>query len=91
MRRLGVTALDNLHRFATGSFVPSIAPRLAYAEGGLVNPPAASGQGGGGSVRIVNAVAPELTHDHMQSPAGERVIVNVIGRNARSIRAALGV
>jgi len=41
------------------------------------------------AVRIVNAVDPGVTHDHLQSPAGEKVIVNIIGRNARAIRAAL--
>lgn len=41
------------------------------------------------SVRIVNAVDPALVHYELQTPAGERVIANVIGRNARAIRAAL--
>jgi hypothetical protein len=41
------------------------------------------------SVRIVNAIDPGVTHDHLQSPAGEKVIVNIIGRNSRAIRAAL--
>jgi hypothetical protein len=41
------------------------------------------------AVRIVNSVDPGLTHDHLQTPAGEKVIVNIIGRNARAIRAAL--
>jgi hypothetical protein len=41
------------------------------------------------AVRIVNAIDPAVTHDHLQTPAGERVIVNIIGRNARAIRSAL--
>jgi hypothetical protein len=41
------------------------------------------------AVRIVNAIDPGVTHDHLQTPAGERVIVNIIGRNARAIRSAL--
>jgi hypothetical protein len=74
----------------------SVGPRfkggeLAFAAGGLVPevkvPPAQPQMNQ--AVRIVNAVDPGVTHDHLQSPAGEKVIVNIIGRNARAIRAAL--
>jgi hypothetical protein len=41
------------------------------------------------AVRIVNAIDPGVTHDHLQTPARERVILNIIGRNARAVRAAL--
>ncbi|MCM2480207.1 tape measure protein [Serpentinimonas maccroryi] len=91
VRRLGISTLANLHRFASASFVPA-GPRLGYAEGGLVRPatPGAAAAQPLQALRIVNSVDPALTHDHLQTPAGERVIVNIIGRNARAIRAALG-
>lgn len=38
VRRLGLAALDNLHRLSKGAPV-SIKPRVGYAEGGLVNTP----------------------------------------------------
>lgn len=89
VRQLGVAFLDSLNGLSAG-------PRfkggdLAFAAGGLVPevkvPPAQPQMNQ--AVRIVNAVDPGVTHDHLQSPAGEKVIVNIIGRNARAIRAAL--
>jgi len=89
VRRVGVAFLDSLNGLAAG-------PRfkghdLAFAAGGLVPevrvPPTQPQVNQ--SVRIVNAIDPAVTHDHLQSPAGEKVIVNIIGRNARAIRAAL--
>ena len=89
VRQVGVAFLDSLNglsadpRFKGGE--------LAFAAGGLVPevkvPPAQPQMNQ--AVRIVNAVDPGVTHDHLQSPAGEKVIVNIIGRNARAIRAAL--
>lgn len=89
VRQVGVAFLDSINGL-------SIGPRfkgsdLAFAAGGLVPevkvPPAQPQVNQ--AVRIVNAVDPGVTHDHLQSPAGEKVIVNIIGRNARAIRAAL--
>ncbi|NHC08446.1 phage tail protein [Azonexus fungiphilus] len=89
VRQVGVAFLDSLNGLSAG-------PRfkggdLAFAAGGLVPevkvPPAQPQMNQ--AVRIVNAVDPGVTHDHLQSPAGEKVIVNIIGRNARAIRAAL--
>ena len=88
VRTVGVSVLDAINGLAAG-------PRLrggdlAFAAGGLVPevrvaPTAPPPQ----AVRIVNAIDPGVTHDHLQTPAGERVIVNIIGRNAGAIRAAL--
>ena len=76
------TACRQAHVFKGGE--------LAFAAGGLVPevkvPPAQPQMNQ--AVRIVNAVDPGVTHDHLQSPAGEKVIVNIIGRNARAIRGA---
>lgn len=89
VRQVGVAFLDSLNGLSAG-------PRfkggdLAFAAGGLVPevkvPPAQPQMNQ--AVRIVNAVDPGVTHDHLQSPAGEKVIVNIIGRNARAIRGAL--
>lgn len=89
VRQVGVAFLDSINGLSVG-------PRfrggeLAFAAGGLVPevrvPPAQPQVNQ--SVRIVNAIDPGVTHDHLQSPAGEKVIVNIIGRNSRAIRAAL--
>lgn len=89
VRRVGVAFLDALN----GLHAPPVwdGRRLAFAAGGLVPqvqvqpaaPPVSQ------AVRIVNAIDPGVTHDHLQTPAGERVILNIIGRNARAVRAAL--
>ena len=89
VRRVGVAFLDALN----GLREPPAwdGQRLAFAAGGLV--PAVQVQPAAPpvnqAVRIVNAIDPGVTHDHLQTPAGERVILNIIGRNARAVRSAL--
>jgi tape measure domain-containing protein len=51
---------------------------------------AASGQGAGQSVRIINSIDPGLVADYMASAAGERVIVNTITRNRGQVKQLLG-
>lgn len=89
VRQVGVAFLDSLNGLSAGPRFTG--GELAFAAGGLVPevkvPPAQPQVSQ--AVRIVNAVDPGVTHDHLQSPAGEKVIVNIIGRNARAIRAAL--
>jgi hypothetical protein len=89
VRRVGVAFLDSINGLAVGPRFKG--GELAFAAGGLVPevkvPPAQPRVNQ--AVRIVNAVDPGVTHDHLQTPAGEKVIVNIIGRNARAIRAAL--
>ncbi len=89
VRQVGVAFLDSLNGLSAGPRFKG--GELAFAAGGLVPelkvPPAQRQMNQ--AVRIVNAVDPGVTHDHLQSPAGEKVIVNIIGRNARAIRAAL--
>ena len=89
VRQVGVAFLDSLNGLSVGPQFKGGA--LAFAAGGLVPevkvPPAQPQMNQ--AVRIVNAIDPGVTHDHLQTPAGERVIVNIIGRNARAIRSAL--
>ncbi|TRO09215.1 phage tail protein [Ectopseudomonas mendocina] len=89
VRQVGVAFLDSLNGLSAGPRFKG--GELAFAAGGLVPevkvPPAQPQVNQ--AVRIVNAIDPGVTHDHLQSPAGEKVIVNIIGRNARAIRAAL--
>lgn len=75
-----------LPRFATGGLVgrSNIAH---FAEGGPVT---GSGSEGGGGVRIINTLDPDIVSDYVQSAAGERTIVNVIRKNAGAVRNALG-
>jgi hypothetical protein len=62
--------------------------RLAFAAGGMVPAaaPAAGASAASQNVRIVNTIDPSLARDWLQSPAGERVILNVIGRNTVAVR-----
>ena len=89
VRQVGVAFLDSLNGLSAGPRFKG--GELAFAAGGLVPevkvPPAQPQMNQ--AVRIVNAIDPGVTHDHLQSPAGEKVIVNIIGRNARAIRSAL--
>jgi hypothetical protein len=89
VQRVGVAFLDAINGLRTPPAWDG--QRLAFAAGGLVPTvqvaPAAPQVNN--AVRIVNAIDPGVTHDHLQTPAGERVILNIIGRNARAVRSAL--
>jgi hypothetical protein len=86
VRRFGVAFLDAIN----GLRLPPTwnAGRLAFATGGMV-PMAAAQPAQQQAIRIVNSIDPAVTHDHLQTPAGERLIINIIGRNAGQVRAAL--
>ena len=49
----------------------------------------ANGGGQSGAVRIINNIDPNMMHDYMSSSAGEQVIINMIERNAGSIKQLL--
>ena len=85
--RVGVSFLDALNGLSIGPQVRG--PALAFASGGLVTTPAeplASGQ----NIRIVNVIDPAMAADYLNSSAGERVVMNLIQRNATSVRNILG-
>jgi hypothetical protein len=82
-----VSFLDALNGLSIGPQVRG--PALAFASGGLVTTPAeppASGQ----NIRIVNVIDPAMAADYLSSSAGERVVMNLIQRNATSVRNILG-
>lgn len=89
VKRLGVAFFDAIN----GLRLPprTVEGRLAFAMGGLVpevrTVPAASS--GLQSLRIINAIDPNVIFNHLQTPSGERTIINIIGRNARAINAML--
>jgi len=88
VRSVGVAFLNGVNGLSSGPQWQGGA--LALAAGGLVpQVQVQAAQPAQQALRIVNAVDPGLTHDHLQTPAGERVIVNIITRNARAIRSAL--
>jgi len=45
--------------------------------------------GGAGGVRILNVIDPDLVHDYLQSSSGEKVLLNVIQKNAGNIKQVL--
>ncbi|MGL4478805.1 MAG: hypothetical protein ACRCVK_11325 [Aeromonas veronii] len=79
-------------RFAQGGLVGS---RLArYADGGPVAPGPNSGEPGAAGaapgIRVVNVIDPGEITAAMASSAGEKVILNVISRNAGRVRSTIG-
>lgn len=85
VRRLGLGALDNLHRIASGRFAPS-APRWGYAEGGPVNLPGAAAPTVNASTRIVNLFDMDsAVSEYLNTRGGERAILNIIQRNPGAV------
>lgn len=85
--RLGVSFLDAINGLSAG---PRVAGgRLAFAAGGLV-PEAPAQPAPGPNIRIVNVIDPAMAADYLNSSAGERTVMNLIQRNATSVRNILG-
>lgn len=79
VRRLGLTALDNLHKLSKGAPV-SIKPRYGYAEGGAVNLPSMTGPRAAAS-NITLSVHPDSLNMTMRDwLEGELARISVGGR-----------
>nr|WP_279196685.1 tape measure protein [Ralstonia mannitolilytica] len=85
--RLGVSFLNAINGLSAGPRLS--AGRLAFAAGGLV-PEAPAQPAPGQNIRIVNLIDPAMAADYLNSSAGERVVMNLIQRNAASVRNILG-
>ncbi|WP_316867911.1 tape measure protein, partial [Ralstonia mannitolilytica] len=85
--RLGVSFLNAINGLSAGPRFSG--GRLAFAVGGLV-PEAPAQPTPGQNIRIVNVIDPAMAADYLNSSAGERVVMNLIQRNAASVRNILG-
>lgn len=85
--RLGVSFLDAINGLSAGPRISG--GRLAFAAGGLV-PEASAQPATNQNIRIVNVIDPAMAADYLNSSAGERVVMNLIQRNAASVRNILG-
>lgn len=89
VRALGLPALDLLHHLSRGISAPRM-PRLSYADGGLVNLPAAQPPTVQNSIRNVNL----FDVDQVAGALGatrpfEKAVLNVIQLNARGVSGIL--
>ncbi|GGH54914.1 hypothetical protein GCM10010975_11950 [Comamonas phosphati] len=85
--RLGLSFLDAINGLSAGPRIQG--GRLAFAAGGLV-PEAPAQPATGQNIRIVNVIDPAMAADYLNSSAGERTVMNLIQRNATSVRNILG-
>ncbi|SFM71345.1 hypothetical protein SAMN05421880_1291, partial [Nitrosomonas nitrosa] len=85
--RLGLSFLDAINGLSAGPRVTG--GRLAFAAGGLV-PEAPAQPTTNQNIRIVNVIDPAMAADYLNSSAGERTVMNLIQRNAASVRNILG-
>ncbi|HGL5075195.1 TPA: tape measure protein [Burkholderia multivorans] len=85
--RLGVSFLNAINGLSAGP--RHSAGRLAFAAGGLV-PDTQVQPAQDQNIRIVNVTDPAMAADYLNSSAGERVVMNLIQRNAASVRNILG-
>jgi tape measure domain-containing protein len=83
-QRIGYGLLDSIN----GGFVPRMSMgRLAFASGGLVPSQAQPAlPQASQTVRIVNVVDPAMAADYLNSPSGEKTILNILQRNAGTVR-----
>lgn len=88
--KLGTGFLAGLMAIASGGAFANRAPSFSYADGGAVNLPQQQSQPAAmPNLNIVNSLAPEVTLDHLNTPAGERTILNIISRNSNAVRQSL--
>jgi hypothetical protein len=73
VRQIGVNTLHAINEGRTARF----------SEGGYVGNQAEAGTAG---VRIVNVIDPALVQDYMNSPGGEKVVLNILQKNAGNVR-----
>lgn len=79
-------------RFHSGGKVglkPGEVPAVLQEGERVLNRQETAAYNQGAGTRIVNVIDPALVQDYMSSAAGERVILNVIERNAGSVRQKL--
>lgn len=85
--RLGLSFLHAINGLSAGPRIQG--GRLAFAAGGLV-PEAPAQPASNQNIRIVNVIDPAMAADYLNSSAGERTVMNLIQRNASSVRNILG-
>lgn len=90
VKAVGTRFLEALNSSRLGSFgafrsIPMPrAPR--FAEGGLAS---AASTGGGVNLKIVNQVDPSLYYEALESPKGERVVLNILQRRSAEAKKVL--
>jgi hypothetical protein len=85
--RLGESLLNNMHYIASGANIPQ-APRLSYADGGMVNPPAVKSGDVHVQFRHVTVLDQENTAGVLgQTRSFERAVLHVIKFNPRALQA----
>jgi hypothetical protein len=82
--------LAHLEALNAGMHTPPLRlPRQRFSKGGLATAAPAASAAMERPVRIINVQDASLTHEAMSSSAGERVILNVMRRNASGIKRLL--
>lgn len=95
VRKYGVGFLDSVNNGTLGVSSPMgkmKTPRTRYAQGGPIMPspaPPKEGSRVSGAVRVVNVIDPRLFEDYVNSPEGEKSILNVIEKNPRRVSQAV--
>lgn len=86
--------LDDLNRRGAQALAPapvlieSQVPR--FAEGGLVDAPSATEPQESQDSQLLVGLEDGLVLRHLESPAGQRILVKAMSKNRRAIRSALG-
>ncbi|MFH1841847.1 MAG: hypothetical protein ABIF77_01455 [bacterium] len=86
--------LEELNRRGAQSLAPSPvlieAPVPRFAEGGLVDQGATTGEEPSKDSQLLIGLEDGLILRHLESPAGQRILVKAMAKNRRAIRSALG-
>ena len=86
--------LDELNRRGAQALVQTPvlidAPVPRFAEGGLVDGPAPADPQASKDSQVLIGLEEGLILRHLESPAGQRILVKAMAKNRRAIRSALG-
>ena len=87
--RIGVANLNDL-KTGAANVQKGDSSSVGSTTSGTAPAPGSTPQASGNGVRIINVMDPSLVSDYMNSPSGEKTMINFMSRNATQVKQILG-
>lgn len=88
-QRVGI---DNLNALRTGAAQVQQAsvPSVGTGTSGTAPAPGSTPQADSNGIRVINVIDPSMVSDYMNSPSGEKTMINFISRNSNKVKQLIG-